>query len=177
MKKITLLVTVIFLVENAVHAQVRSLTNNCENNLTINQPLAFNERGIDFFVFPNGEFDFNTEPISNTEIVYRKGRPNFNGNVGVIIEHDNQGRIRRIGNVFLNYDYQNRIKRIGSVYMRYNRYSLTQIGGMRLLYDRRGNLVNTRGFIKGNGIRYGYCVANTNDECDDYSSLYFRRST
>ncbi len=175
MKKITLLVTVIFLVGNAVNAQLRSLTNSFENNFNQNQPFTFHERGIDFYVFPNGEFDFNTEPTRETAIVYRSGRRNLNPNNGVIIEHDTQGRIRRIGNVFLNYDFQNRIKRIGSVHMKYNRFALSQVGGMRVIYDRRGNLIKTVGLIKENEIRYGYCTTNTNDYGNGYSTLYFKK--
>ncbi len=176
MKKITLLFTVIFLLGNTVQAQVRSLTAANNHRIDIDEPIYFNERGIDFFVFPNGEFDFNTEPNTDGDIIYRKGRRNCNSNVGVLIEHDNQGRVRRIGNVFLNYDFQNRIKRIGSIYMKYNRFALTQIGGMKLIYNYHGELINTIGFVKGNCIRYGYCYTNSEDDNKEYSSYYFRKN-
>jgi hypothetical protein len=29
------------------------------------------------------------------------------------VEHDNFGRVRRVGNVFINYDANDRIKRVG----------------------------------------------------------------
>jgi hypothetical protein len=48
---------------------------------------------------------------------------------GVKVEHDDFGRVRRVGNVFINYDANDRIKRIGSVYMAYNRFALEQVGG------------------------------------------------
>lgn len=157
MKTITLHFAAFFLMVNAVQAQFRSLTTTCNNAIEVDQPIAFNERGITFYVFTNGEFDFNTDPNTTTDILYRKGRRNYNDNPGVLIEQDSQGRIRRIGNVFLNYDYQNRVKRIGSVFMKYNRNLLTQIGGMRLIYDCNNNLVNQIGFITNHGVRYGYC--------------------
>lgn len=175
MKKITLLVTVIFLLGKSVHAQVRSLTTELSYDASLEQPIAFNERGIDFFVFPNGEFDFNTAPSANEDLVYRKGRRNCNSTSGVLIEQDAEGRIRRIGNVFLNYDYQNRIKRIGSVFMKYNCFALSQIGGMRLIYNRGGQLINTVGFVKGNNVRYGYCYANPYEAYNNTSSYYFRK--
>jgi hypothetical protein len=49
---------------------------------------------------------------------------NSRGNYGVKVEHDNLGRVRQVGNVFINYDANDRVKRIGSVYMTYNRYAL-----------------------------------------------------
>jgi hypothetical protein len=143
MKKITLLVTVIFLMGNTVQSQSSYLIT--ENNLHLNHdiPISFNERGINFFVFPNGEFDFDTAKNAESDIVFRKGRRNLNADTGVVIEHDSQGRVRRVGNVFMNYDYQNRIKRIGGVYMKYNRFVLTHVGGMQLIYDRDKKLINT----------------------------------
>jgi hypothetical protein len=47
-------------------------------------------------------------------------------NQKVKVEHDNFGRVRRVGNVFINYDANDRIKRVGSVYMAYNRFALEQ---------------------------------------------------
>jgi hypothetical protein len=35
-----------------------------------------------------------------------------NQNFGVKVEHDNFGRVRRVGNVFINYDANDRIKRV-----------------------------------------------------------------
>ena len=70
-------------------------------------------------------------------------------NYGTRIEHDSFGRVRRIGNTFINYDNRDRVNRIGTVYMRYNRTALTQIGGMRIVYNRRGEIVDTVGNIKG----------------------------
>lgn len=130
------------------------------------EPITFIERGIAFYVFPDGQFDFNTEPtVSSDDILYYKsGKRSSSANVnttygapgvrrpaqGIRIEHDSKGRIRRIGNVFVNYDAQDRIKRIGSVYMTYNRYALSQIGGLQLIYSRNGQIIDRIGSVKGN---------------------------
>ena len=120
------------------------------------EPIEFRERGISFYVFPNGDFDFNTG--NSSYIARRGGVPTTNlenrGVRGIRIEHDNYGRVRRIGNVFVNYDYYGRVRRIGSVYMTYNSFALTRIGGMRLFYNYHGEIVGVTGFV--NGMNYGY---------------------
>lgn len=121
------------------------------------EPIEFRERGISFYVFPNGDFDFNT---GNSSYIARRGGVPTTTNIenrgvrGIRIEHDNYGRVRRIGNVFINYDYYGRVKRIGSVYMTYNSFALTRIGGMRLFYNYHGEIVGVTGYV--NGMNYGY---------------------
>lgn len=124
-------------------------------------PIVFTERGIEFLVFPDGQFDFNTRPSANNDMYYKSNRrsnvnstygaPTIsrNENYGVRVEHDTYGRVRRIGNVFINYDANDRIKRVGSVYMSYNRFALEQIGGMQIIYNRRGQIVDYVGSVKG----------------------------
>ena len=129
------------------------------------QPILFLERGVEFMVFPDGSFDFNTEINTFGDVYYRNtnirtrtrrssintthGAPSSFYNGGVLITHDNQGRVRRIGNVFINYDRRGKIKRAGSVYMSYNRGNgrLTRIGGMRVHFNSWGELVNSNGFV------------------------------
>src|SRR5699024_6396667 len=76
-------------------------------------------------------------------------------NYGVKIEHDNMGRVRRVGNVFVNYDAYGRIMRVGSVYMAYNRYALDRVGGLQIIYNRRGQIVDMVGAVNG-GRAYQY---------------------
>jgi hypothetical protein len=96
------------------------------------------ERGIEFYVFPDGQLDFNTRTTSGTtdqreQWCKQNLRRNNNrqGNYGVKVAHD-QGRVRQVGNVFINYDVNDRVKRIGSVYMTYNRYALERVGGLKV---------------------------------------------
>ena len=42
-------------------------------------------------------------------------------------------------------------------YLNRNYFGLTQIGGIKSGYDWQGKLIYTIGFVKVNGIRYGYC--------------------
>jgi len=159
MKKITLLVATILLAGNVVNATevIKNSVEERRGHFNFDEPISFVERGIEFFVFPNGDFDFNTRPDdSQGDYMFRTAGKRSTAavsrrpiNYGVLIEHDSFGRVRRIGNTFINYDAMDRVRRIGSVYMTYNRFALTQIGGMRIVYDRRGEIVDMIGSVKG----------------------------
>jgi hypothetical protein len=183
MKKITLLVASVLLVVNIANAQRN-------DRFSFDEPISFTERGIEFFVFPNGDFDFNTRPTDSHGEFYFKGAGKKGADVqnkgshsrgpinyGVLIEHDSFGRVRRVGNTFINYDYNDRVTRIGSVYMRYNRFALSQVGGLRIIYDRRGDIVDLVGSVKGyrnNGYTssyYGTTTVCTSDVDYSYNSV------
>ena len=177
-KKITLVVASIFLAGGMAYASENPVFS--DNNVTKGirlvdyrdaDPIVFMERGIEFYVFPTGEFDFNTRPEDShgdyyfktagkrsTVVVERGGRPE---NYGVRIERDAFGRVRRVGNTFINYDAFDRVNRIGTVFMRYNSFALTQIGGLRIVYNRRGQIVDMFGSVK-RSYYSGY------SQCEDY---------
>lgn len=186
MKTITLFVASVFLMGSSVKAsekidfEVRYPVAVAEA-----EPIVFSERGIEFFVFADGQIDFNTVPTVGSGNYYKGrrgqanttyGAPNVN-NGGVRIEHDAQGRVRRVGNVFLNYDTRGRVKRIGSVYMSYNRYALMQVGGLKILYDRYGRIVGTQGRVNANWsqVSQGYYQSGNNghDSWNDDDAYYY----
>jgi hypothetical protein len=174
MKKITLLVASIFLIGSGVANATERNKGRFPVDVRNADPIVFTERGVEFYVFPDGQFDFNTRP-SKGEMYYKSGRrngPNMtygspangqNRNYGVKVEHDYTGKVRRIGNVFINYDANDRIKRVGSVYMTYNRYALTQVGGLQIIYNRRGQIVDFVGAVNG-GRGYQYSQNNNNHD-------------
>lgn len=202
MKKITLLVASIFLAGGMAYASENSVfsDNNGKGkgpkhwvDYRNAEPIVFNERGIEFYVFPTGEFDFNTRPEDShgddfyfkaagkrgTVVVARGGRPE---NYGVRIERDAFGRVRRVGNTFINYDAFDRVNRIGTVFMRYNSFALTQIGGLRIVYDRKGRIVDIFGNVKGRNGYYrdydaprggGYDYPRGGDYNDDSNDDYY----
>ena len=146
-------------------------------------PIVFVERGVEFYIFPDGQFDFNTSP-SNGEMYYKSGRRTsavnktygrnanvHNRNYGVKVEHDNRGRVRRVGNVMINYDANDRVKRVGSVYMTYNRYALDRVGDLQIIYNRRGQIVDIVGAVKG-GRAYQYSQNN-----NDYNNHEYDQNT
>ncbi|MFD1613990.1 hypothetical protein [Gelatiniphilus marinus] len=164
------------------------------------QPIMFIERGVEFLVFPDGSFDFNTnfENRFNNDSYYKKRaskRRNTNNtygapgkrvkysskryrNRGVLISHDRNGKVRRIGNLFLNYDRRGKLKRVGSIYINYKRNgTLTQVGGLKVKYNPWGEIVYTHGQVN----RYSYscnicgisaCNTNHNHRDNDYGDDY-----
>ena len=133
------------------------------------EPIIFMERGVEFMIFPNGEFDFNTvatnagpRPRNTTYGAPRGNAYGYwkNRNRGVRVEHDYRGRVRRVGNVYINYDAYGRVKRVGSVYMRYNSFALSRVGNLRIIYDRRGRIVDIRGFVNAANHGYNYTPVN-----------------
>jgi hypothetical protein len=183
MRKITLLVASIFLVGSMANASENPVfsDNTTITRFGFDEPIKFTERGIEFYVFPNGEFDFNTRPQdSQGDYYYKTGGRRSSveverepSNYGVRIEHDAFGRVRRVGNTFINYDYNDRVNRIGTVYMKYNRFALAQVGGLSIIYNRRGQIVDIFGSVKGCRSSYqygnGYSNYNNYDNGNDYN--------
>ncbi|WP_333696466.1 hypothetical protein [Flavobacterium sp.] len=165
MKKITYIVAFhLAFASGAFATQIVDLSERERNRGAVAfidaEPIVFMERGIEFYVFLTGDFDFNTRPQdSHGGFFYRKSATSrgnqFNSaNYGVRIEHDSFGRVRRVGNTFVNYDRLNRVSRIGSVYMSYNHFGLTRVGGLRIVYTNRGAIAQIVGSVfghRGNG--------------------------
>ena len=188
MKKITFLVAgILFFGMNIAKASDKKVLTDDEGrgryyvDYRDAEPIMFLERGVEFYVFPNGEFDFNTASnhysanprprrgsINNTY-----GAPGTYSNYGprdrgIRIEHDYMGRVRRVGNAFINYDAYGRVKRIGSIYMRYNSFALTQVGGLRIIYNRRGCIIDIIGYVNHHSAHYTYNPRGNNGYGNDY---------
>jgi hypothetical protein len=163
------------------------------------EPIMFIERGVEFLIFPDGSFDFNTEIVNHTSNVYYRsntrrtsvnttyGAPGTVNRVyysnprptGVIITHDANGKVRRIGNVFINYDREGRIKRAGSVYMSYQRGNglLRQVGGLRVNYNHWGEIVHIAGYVNHYNTGFNSGQSGNNffgfNDVDDYDDSYY----
>jgi len=178
------------------------------NRYRFTEPIVFIERGVEFLIFPDGSFDFNTEIANNTSNVYYRSntrRSTINTTYGalgttnrvnystprprgVIITHDNNGKVRRIGNVFINYDREGRIKRAGSIYMSYQRGNglLRQVGGLRVNYNHWGEIIHIAGIVNHNNSNFNNSLGsgydgnnfisfNDNDYFDD-NYYYYRKN-
>jgi hypothetical protein len=184
MKNITLLVAGLLLTGSLASATETSLVSVAAYHTPVDyrnaEPVIFMERGIEFMVFPNGDMDFNTQPSANGSMYYRQapgGRRNetygaSTANGGTRVEHDYNGKVRRVGNVYINYDYEGRVKRIGSVYMNYNRYALVQIGMLNIIYDYNGRIIDTRGYVNAASRSYVYDPCGSNADYDYYGNNY-----
>ncbi|OEK08559.1 hypothetical protein A8C32_03665 [Flavivirga aquatica] len=148
------------------------------------QPIMFIERGIEFLIFPDGSFDFNTNINDNLydDVYYRRQSRrghinkthksknkriqynNYHSNKGISIFRDRYGKVRRIGNVYLNYDRSGKIKRAGSVYINYNRgrhKTLNQVGGLKVYYNHWGEIIKTYGEVKRHSTYCNFCGAQS----------------
>ncbi len=182
MKKLVLLFTGLLIGLTTVTAETKSASQGEDLVVKKNyyvQPILFTERGVEFLIFPDGSFDFNTElNYTQGDNYYRRtqnttrrrsvnatyGAPGTHVTYsnprdrGVIVTHDRDGKVRRIGNIFLNYNRYDQIKRIGSVYIGYNKHGLVnQIGGMRLKYNKRGQLKKVTGHVNRYNSNCGFC--------------------
>jgi hypothetical protein len=193
MKKITFLVASIFLigggVANATEKNNLSQERRGAVDFRNTDPIVFTESGIEFYVFVDGQFDFNARPSGRDKSFRHNGKGNGNrsygtpgsfrrDNYGVNVEQDRMGRVRRIGNVTISYDRNDRVQRVGSVEMFYNRYALERVGGLEIIYDRRGQIVDTFGSVKG-GRWYAnndndHCDSGYNQKSNDYADYDYR---
>ena len=176
MKKITFLVASILLLGGVANAsEMKKTDEEKRKKMNLNEPILFEERGVSFYVFADGTFDFNTQVGTSGGNYYKEtGRRSVEAernrpvNQGVVIDQDAFGRVRRVGNTFINYDAFDRVTRIGTVFIKYRHDFLTQVGGLQLVYDRRGNLVDMIGMVKGRFQGNGGYVVNTPKNSDYY---------
>lgn len=150
---------------------------NYESNNTVN----FFEHGIEFYIFTNGDFDFNTH-LNDSYNDYNDSDSDHDSdhdhdsrvrnNRTVRIGRDYSGRITQIGTVFIWYDYRGNVTRIGTVSMRYKFGKLTSVGHLRVYYDPWGNpnfYGNVKEFYDNNGIRFNVSFG---DICS-FNDTYF----
>ena len=146
MKKGLLLILGMLMMVSTVEATDGVRTNNKKDYNTRygSKSIQFLEKGIKYYVFPNGKFDFNTNTRSRhtTQYVYRNGR-RYKTRVPfskVRISRDYYGRIKSIGNTYINYNRHGKISRIGSISIDYRHRKMTRVGGLRIKYDHYGNV-------------------------------------
>ncbi len=128
-------------------------------NFYQDEVIEFNERGIKFYVFLDGTFDFNTAPTAQVDYIKRGRRSGrHTAPRGIRIERDYYGKIRRIGNVFINYGRNDRIKRIGSVFIKYRNNRMKRVGDLNIHYSHHG--VYFTGYVKEDYYNGSYYTHN-----------------
>lgn len=184
MKRLVLLFAIVLIGLNT--AAATELTNQKNGNdlkkikpNRYSQPITFMERGVEFLIFPDGSFDFNTNTRNSYDDAYYKSNsrrgninvsyrgPNTNIqytntriNRGIDISRDRNGTVKRIGNVYLNYDRQGRITRAGSIFIDYDkgRHSyLSRVGGLRVDYNKWGEITKLRGQVNRFNTNCNFC--------------------
>ena len=99
------------------------------------EAVTFIEKGVQFHVFLNGDFEFNR--IGRNSNYYSYNRRMYSNNT-LRVERDYRGRIKRIGRIFIRYDYRGNVTRIGKVRLYYRRGLLARVGDLKISYNNWG---------------------------------------
>lgn len=121
--------------------------------------FIFVERGVEFAVFPDGQFDFFFNPRGNFNRVPSQFNYSFNSgyNYGPFVQYDDYGAVIQIENVPVYYDYYGRILQAGRVKIGYNAFGMVnRIGNMFLHYNHYDQFTHTSGFINSRNAHYIY---------------------
>ena len=122
-----------------------------------NEAITFVEKGIQFHVFLNGDFDFNR--LTRNSRYYNYNGITY-GNKSLRVVRDYKGRIKRIGRNYIRYNYKGDVTRIGNIKLYYKRGLLRRVGNLKVSYNNWGEP-----YFYGNVNRY------SNYDSDFYFSL------
>ncbi len=128
-----------------------------------NDSFIFTEGGVEFAVYPNGEFDFYFNPDFRNGNSVHISSPNVNisynagYNYEPYIQYDDYGAVIQIENVPVYYDYYGRIIQAGDIFMRYNNFGrLANVGNLHVHYNNYHRITHYTGFINPYNRRYVY---------------------
>lgn len=112
--------------------------------------IVFDEMGITFSVYPDGEFDFYLGNAMQTSTV-SNGFVNVTFNSGYdynpYVQYDDFGAVIQVENVPIWYDYYGRVSQIGDVQISYRNRRLHRVGGLNVFYNAHGHYAYHTGFI------------------------------
>lgn len=150
MKNVATIVFGLFLAVFSVNAASEN-TQNYFRNFNNGQSYIFVEGGVEFSVFPDGQFDFVFLGTHGNQLNVNAPGVNisFNGgfNYDAYVQYDSYGAVIQIENVPVFYDEFGRIAQAGNVEIRYNDRRIVRIGGMRIFYNNFGYFSHFNGFI------------------------------
>lgn len=123
--------------------------------------FIFNENGIEFSVFADGQFDFylpNHGPDVHVGINRPRFRLSFNSgyDYNPYVQYDGFGAIIQIENTPIYYDYYGRVNQVGSIFINYNGNGrINSVGGLNVYY-RNNVFYRYDGFINNYNRSYVY---------------------
>ncbi len=146
MKKLFTLTLVFLFGIGFSNAENNSRSRNYTNN------FIFNQDGIEFAVFPDGQFDFNYLQDRNGIGFYvNTGNPHVSFNTGYnynrFVQYDSYGAVIQIEETPVFYDSYGRVNQIGDVSINYRGGYINHIGNMNVFYSRPGVIDYYSGYI------------------------------
>lgn len=112
----------------------------------------FVENGIEFSVFPDGEFDFYIpQYVEGVNLSVNAGPVGISFNTGFdydpYVQYDEFGAVIQIENTPLFYDYYGRLSQAGDIRINYRNNRIARVGGLQIFYNNRGFFSHHTGFI------------------------------
>ncbi|MEZ4779468.1 MAG: hypothetical protein R2786_08835 [Flavobacteriaceae bacterium] len=152
MKNVTALVLSLFAVAFSVNAN--SENNNHYDGNYNGQSYIFVEGGVEFSVFPDGQFDFvYVGPSHGSNVNVSINTPNVNisynsgYNYDAYVQYDDYGAVIQVEEVPIFYDEFGRIVQAGSVEIRYTNRRIVRVGGLHVYYNNYGYFSHCTGYI------------------------------
>ena len=124
--------------------------------------FIFVEQGVEFSIFPDGQFDFymsNYGPNVNVNVNHGNTSISFNSgyDYNAYVQYDEFGAIVQVEHVPVFYDYYGRISQVGNIYINYNNFGfVTRVGGLYVHYNRHNRFSHHTGFINMHNRFYVY---------------------
>ncbi len=161
MRNLTLIFAFLF-IGWSVSASVKSKPTTT-NFYNYNDSFIFVEGGVEFAVYPNGEFDFYFNPDLRRGNSFNLSTPNVNisynagYNYDPYVQYDDYGAVIQIENVPIYYDYYGRIIQAGNIFLDYNNFGrLARVGNLRIHYNHAHHVTHYSGYINHYNRRYVY---------------------
>ncbi len=124
--------------------------------------FIFVEQGVEFAIFPDGQFDFNVNNYGpNFGVNANFGGASTSFNTGysydAYVQYDDYGAVIQIENVPIYYDYYGRIIQAGNVRINYNHHGyVTRVGGLHIYYNHYNRYAYSSGYINSYNRYYVY---------------------
>ncbi len=129
-------------------------SENYYGNFYNGSSYIFEEGGIEFSIFPDGQFDFvylgrNQGSQVNVSVNTPGVSINFNSgyNYDTYVQYDNYGAVIQVEDVPIYYDEFGRISQAGRVEIRYNDRRIVRVGGLHVFYNNYGYFSHCSGFV------------------------------
>lgn len=138
-----------------------SKAENNSHSRTYTNNFIFNQGGIEFAVFPDGQFDFNYLQDRNGIGFYvntgnLQGSFNTGYNYNRFVQYDSYGAVIQIEETPVFYDAYGRVIQIGEVLINYHGKFISHIGNMNVFYSRPGVIDYYSGYINVYNRNYVY---------------------
>tara|TARA_R110002124_G_scaffold138576_6_gene302295 strand:+ start:243820 stop:245100 length:1281 start_codon:yes stop_codon:yes gene_type:complete len=151
MKKLAIALVGIFLISFSAKATPVA-SEDYNPNRYDGKAYIFIEGGVEFSIFPDGQFDFAyVGPVNGTEVTISAPGVNVSFNSGydydMYVQYDDYGAVLQVEDVPIYYDEFGRITQAGSVDIQYNDRRIVRVGGLYINYDHYGYYRGYTGYI------------------------------